>query len=1155
MAARDHITLGFAVDGQQQRANSSRSGFAVDNRDWNTPFGTFNDQGKGQGEQDKATGSTLSGGGKVLLHADQGDINILGSTVVAQNQLALDAGRHINILSTQSSRSQSEQQVSSGIGSAQISDTEYFSGWMKNRRDSNSNEVEQVRSQVGSLSGNVDIRAAGRYTQQAANVNAAQDLSIRAAGIDVLAAQNSGSSHQAERDVKIGSFAKVSSPLIDLVNTAEGAAKSKADDRVRALQGMATVAQGYQLYDAVKNQGSLAKVEAGVGFKTSNSSQNQSYSDSQRNTLAAGGNLKLQSTEGDIRLQHTAATAGKQLSLNAAQNIVLESGQSSRHNDGKNSSTGAQVGVGASVGAQTGLYIYAEAGASKGSHQLDANRHQHTTLAADHIQLSSGGDTILKGATATANRIDADVKGKLHIESVQDTLSQQSKQSGGGVRVQVSLGTAWEASGNFSQNQGNGERVAVNQQSGLFAGEGGYHIQADSVHLVGGAIASTATKENNELTTHSLAWENIENRSSYSASSVSLSGGYGSNSPSKNPANTAFRESELGKAFARSAGKTGPSFTPGLPQYESDSEQSTTYATLSEGRLNIGGKATTTAELGIHSDAATAHQRLSELPDIQQVLQKQQAVAAATADITAAVRTFSGNMAKQKQQEQQQAFEQLQTAIANNDAAQIEAAAQRYDQAEQAAKEWGIGGGKARALNAATIVVTGALGGQTDLQIATNTLAPYAAETIGKTFGQNGSDPNEAAQLLSHALLAGFVAAGNGGDFGVGAAAGAGAEAAAKAITIGLYGQEAASNPNLLSEEQKTVVRDLSAAVGTLVGGVGGDSALNAQLGGVLGQNAVENNWLSAIQLMDIEKAYLACKGNAVCEQKVKDSANALSQLQDTQLTWAKAKCLIGDCEDYKIIKRQVAHSGNISLVYRELAERYPNASDAELKAAAQIYSREAYDSYEKGTGRFIIGALDTLPAVGLAGKSVSQGARGVVNIVKQSALKSASSREVAEQIAKHPLLDDAIARSGTSARPVVNQGNVPTCGHNCAALILNQEGKAVDVSNLIKSMAPTTEGITGNQVAILFKRNGINAQFVERRNIDDIVRYTQNGQSVIVRIKKDKFSHFIIVDGVTKRNGINVVAVRDPHGIQYFSPVNTFKQSFTGEVIFTKPR
>ncbi|WP_312266991.1 hemagglutinin repeat-containing protein, partial [Neisseria sp.] len=151
--ARDHVSLGFALDRQQQSADSSRSGFAIDNRDWLTPFGTFNDNGQGQGMQNKATGSTLSGGGKVVLHTDKGDINLLGSTVAAQNQLTLDAGRHINLLSTQSSFSQSERQVSSGIGSAQISDTEYFSGWMKNRSDHNSHGIEQINSQIGSLSG------------------------------------------------------------------------------------------------------------------------------------------------------------------------------------------------------------------------------------------------------------------------------------------------------------------------------------------------------------------------------------------------------------------------------------------------------------------------------------------------------------------------------------------------------------------------------------------------------------------------------------------------------------------------------------------------------------------------------------------------------------------------------------------------------------------------------------------------------------------------------------------------------------------------------------------------------------------------------------------------------------------------------------------
>lgn len=46
------------------------------------------------------------------------------------------------------------------------------------------------------------------------------------------------------------------------------------------------------------------------------------------------------------------------------------------------------------------------------------------------------------------------------------------------------------------------------------------------------------------------------------------------------------------------------------------------------------------------------------------------------------------------------------------------------------------------------------------------------------------------------------------------------------------------------------------------------------------------------------------------------------------------------------------------------------------------------------------------------------------------------------------------------------------------------------------------------------------------------------------------RFSHFVVVDGVTTRNGVAVVAIRDPHGVQYFSPVRTFEKNFSGEVV-----
>ena len=73
-------------------------------------------------------------------------------------------------------------------------------------------------------------------------------------------------------------------------------------------------------------------------------------------------------------------------------------------------------------------------------------------------------------------------------------------------------------------------------------------------------------------------------------------------------------------------------------------------------------------------------------------------------------------------------------------------------------------------------------------------------------------------------------------------------------------------------------------------------------------------------------------------------------------------------------------------------------------------------------------------------------------------------------------------------------------------------------------------------------------------RNVADLERYTNSGTPVIARIFDNtngtRFSHFVVVDGVTTRNGVAVVAIRDPHGVQYFSPVRTFEKNFSGEVV-----
>ena len=152
------------------------------------------------------------------------------------------------------------------------------------------------------------------------------------------------------------------------------------------------------------------------------------------------------------------------------------------------------------------------------------------------------------------------------------------------------------------------------------------------------------------------------------------------------------------------------------------------------------------------------------------------------------------------------------------------------------------------------------MGGQGDLQLAANTLAPYAAAAIGKRFG-HGENKNEAAQAISHFMLGAALAYANGADPLAGGSAAVAAERAAgylaKQYDDGRTAIDPITgkfNPNLLPEHIKEEIKAQTGAIASVVGAAGGslkgsgstngnsNALFNAQVGGVLGQNAVENN-------------------------------------------------------------------------------------------------------------------------------------------------------------------------------------------------------------------------------------------------------------------------------------------------------------------------
>ena len=142
-------------------------------------------------------------------------------------------------------------------------------------------------------------------------------------------------------------------------------------------------------------------------------------------------------------------------------------------------------------------------------------------------------------------------------------------------------------------------------------------------------------------------------------------------------------------------------------------------------------------------------------------------------------------------------------------------------------------------------------------------MAPYAAAAIGKRFG-HGENKNEAAQAIGHFMLGAALAYANGADPLAGGSAAVASERAAEYLAKQYDDGRTAIdpitgkfNPNLLPEHIKEEIKAQTGAVASVVGAAGGslngtngantNALFNAQVGGVLGQNAVENNALNRL--------------------------------------------------------------------------------------------------------------------------------------------------------------------------------------------------------------------------------------------------------------------------------------------------------------------
>ncbi|HHO7539368.1 TPA: polymorphic toxin type 25 domain-containing protein, partial [Escherichia coli] len=436
------------------------------------------------------------------------------------------------------------------------------------------------------------------------------------------------------------------------------------------------------------------------------------------------------------------------------------------------------------------------------------------------VTINSGRDTVLNGAQVNGNRIIADVGHDLLISSQQDTSKYDSKQTsvaaGGSFTFGSMTGSGYIAA---SRDKMKSRFDSVAEQTGMFAGDGGFDITVGKhTQLDGAVIASTATPDKNHLDTGTLGFSDLHNEADYkvSHSGISLSGG----------------------------GSFGDKFQGNMPGGmisaggHSGHAEGTTQAAVADGTITIRDRDNQKQNLAnLSRDPAHANDSISPIFDKEKEQRRLQTVGLIS-DIGSQVADIARTQGELNAlKAAKEATSETLPANATEKQRQEYLAKLRDTQAyRNEMAKYGTGSEIQRGIQAATAALQGLAGGN-----LAGALAGASAPELAHLLKSTEKDP--AVNAIAHAILGGAVAAMQGNNAAAGAAGAATGELAARAIAGMLYPGVKQSD---LSEEQKQTISTLATVSAGLAGGLTGNSTASAAVGAQSGKNAVENNSLSA---------------------------------------------------------------------------------------------------------------------------------------------------------------------------------------------------------------------------------------------------------------------------------------------------------------------
>lgn len=768
-----------------------------------------------------AQGSLFSGS-SVTLKAGH-DLRVQGSDIVGDNDVRLAAGNNLTVTAAEerSQESHQRQEKKSGLSGTGGIGISYGSQSLKVTDDAQ--DVAHRGSTVGSVNGNVSLSAGNDLTVHSSDLIAGQDMTLAGKNVSITAATDSSTQRHTVEQKSSGLTLALSGTAGSALNTSVSTLKQarEADnDRLAALQavkGVLNAGQGAQaalLDQATGNQegnDNTIGISLSYGSQSSTSTQTMKEATAKGSSLFAGNNLSVVATDGDVLVQGSQLDAGNDVLLQASRDVNLISAQNTSTLEGKNESHGSSAGVGIGFGSGgAGINVSASVNAGKGKENGTTLTHTETTVnAGDTLTIVSGRDTNLTGAQVSGESVLADIGRNLTITSEQDTDRYDSSQKNSGAGGSFSFGTMTGSGGiSYSRDKMDSDFASVREQSGIFAGSGGFDITVgDHTQLDGGVMASAATADKNRLDTGTLGWRDIHNAAEYNVEHQSAGISTG------------------GSIAGQFAGNMANGILSGSDS--SGSAEGTTQSAVAQGEIVVRDKANQTQDTAALSrDTENANGTIDTIFDRereQRRLDEAQLISELGSQVSDIART----------QGELNALEEARKVYPDLTAEQLRETQTYRDAVAQS----GTGSDIQRAIQAATAAAQGVAGGDISAALA-GAAAPYVAEIIGHRSGLDDGMEKAAAHAMANAVLATIQ-----GDNAPAGAAGAAAGELAGTLALEMYGKDVAG----LSESEKQTISALATLAAGIAGGLAGDGTASAVAGAQAGKTTVENNALAHV--------------------------------------------------------------------------------------------------------------------------------------------------------------------------------------------------------------------------------------------------------------------------------------------------------------------